>query len=113
MAKYLSFIVIILVLFVVVSVAIPNLDEKTDINLLFGTFEEVPVANALFVAFLLGTLMTFCYFLGSMIRMKLQIRKLGSRIRGYEQELTAIRNIPIEGAGPQVEETSPVSTGTD
>lgn len=106
MAKILGFFLLLVLVFLIVAVALLNPSTVVNINLFFGKFVDVPLVLALFVAFLLGALMTFLYLVGSAIKQKLRIRQLGGRIREYEQELTAIRNIPVEGASTPVEEES-------
>jgi len=110
MARILGSFLLLVLVFLIVGVAIRNPAATVDVDLYFGKFIDVPLVEALFVAFLLGSLMTFLYIVGSTIRLKLSIRKLTGRIREYEQELHAIRNIPVEGAARREEEFPPVVT---
>lgn len=113
MAKILGFILLLVLVFLIVAVALLNPSTAVDIDLFFGKFVDVPLVLALFLAFLLGSLMAFLYLAGGAIKLRLRIRQLGGRIREYEQELTAIRNIPIEGSGARVvEDTSAAPPGT-
>jgi uncharacterized integral membrane protein len=88
---------LLLVLLLVLGVAVLNPTPRISVNLLFGTFQDVPLVLALFVAFLLGSLITFLYLIGHSLRLRWKIRDLKGRIRQYERELIELRNIPVEG----------------
>jgi len=113
MARILGSFLLLVLVFLIVGVAIRNPATTVNVDLYFGKFIDVPLVEALFVSFLLGSLMTFLYIVGSTIRLKLSIRKLTGRIREYEQELHAIRSIPVEGTAQQEEESSAAISGPE
>jgi len=91
-----SFLLLVVVI-LVLGIAVLNPSPKVSVNLLFGTCEDVPLVLALFVAFLLGSIVTFLYLIGHTLRLRWRIRDLRNRNRQYEQELIALRSIPVEG----------------
>ena len=113
MARILGSFLLLVIVFLIVGFAVLNPVEKVDISLGFGSFVGVPLVLALFIAFLIGSLVTFLYIFGHTIRLQLRIRQLNTRNREFEQELTAIRNIPVEVGGPGEEDTAAITTGTD
>ncbi len=113
MARMFGYFLLLVLVLMIVTVAIRNPATTVDVDLYFGKFIDVPLVQALFVAFLLGSLMTFLSLVGNTIRLKFSIRKLTGRIREYEQELTAIRNIPVEESARREEESSPAVAGPE
>jgi uncharacterized integral membrane protein len=89
----------LVILFLVLGIAVLNPSPRVDLNLFFGTYYEVPLVLALFVAFLVGSLLTFLYLLVHTVKLQLRVRDLKIRIRQYEKELIALRNIPVVGEG--------------
>jgi hypothetical protein len=65
---------------------------------------------ALFIAFVIGIVLTLIYTLYYFVDLGLTVRKLKSRNKTLEKELLAIRNLPLEdspddagpGAGKEV-----------
>lgn len=88
----------------VVGIAILNPGPRVEMNLLFGTVSDVPLVLALFVAFLIGCVLTFLYLMTHAFRLRWQIRDLKKRNRQFEQELIDLRNIPVEADDPETEE---------
>ncbi len=105
MARIISSFVLLLVLLLVVGIAVLNPSQRVELNLFFGTYYDVPLVLALFLAFLIGCVLTFLYLLVHSVRLRWQIRELKSRNRQYEQEITAIRNIPVDEDGGEEGET--------
>lgn len=95
MARLISSFLLLVILLLVLGVAVLNPSPRVDVNLYLGTFHEVPLVLALFIAFLLGSFLTFFYLLTHSIRLRMKIRDLKKRNRDYESELVAIRNIPL------------------
>ena len=97
----------ILALFIaVIGFAILNLSEHVTVQLYpgrSGTY-DVQLVVALFVAFVAGM---FTWFLVSLVR-DLKIRRetgrLKRQMRLMEQELTALRNLPLEDVKAEVPE---------
>jgi hypothetical protein len=80
------------------GVAVLNSGEpKVNLHFYFGSFYGVPLVLALFLAFLLGSVLTFLYLLVHTIKLQLRVRDLKARTKQYEKELIALRNIPVVG----------------
>jgi len=88
---------LLLVLLMVLGIAVLNPSPRVDLNLYFGTYYDVPLVLALFMAFLLGSVLTFLYLLVHTIKLQLRVRELKTRNKQYEKELIALRNIPVVG----------------
>lgn len=97
MGRIFTSFLLLLVLLLVLGVAVLNPEPRVSLNLLFGSFQDVPLVLALFVAFLLGSILTFVYLIGHTVRLRWAIRDLKHRARQYEQELIALRTLPVEG----------------
>jgi len=93
--RILTSFLLLLILLLVLGIAVLNPEPRVKLNLYFGTFYDVPLVLALFLAFLLGSLLTFLYLLVHTIRLQFRIRELRMRNKQYEKELIALRNIPV------------------
>lgn len=105
MGRIFTSFLLLLVLLMVLGIAVLNPGPRVELNLLFGKFTEVPLVLALFAAFLLGSVFTFFYLIGHTLKLRWKIRDLKTKNRQYEQELIALRNIPVEAVGDDREET--------
>ncbi|MBN1825971.1 MAG: LapA family protein [Candidatus Eisenbacteria bacterium] len=106
MLRIISSFLLLLILLLVLGIAVLNPSPRVALNLYFGTFRDVPLVLALFIAFLLGSVLTFFYLLGHTFRLRLRIREMKNRNRDYERELIAIRNIPVD-PGEALDEEEP------
>ncbi len=113
MARIFGSFLLLLIVFLILSVAVLNPSSKVDINLHFGHFVDVPLVFALFLAFLVGSILTFLYLMTHAVKLQMRIRKLTSRNKEFEEELTALRNIPVEPTGPASDEPAPAPAGID
>jgi uncharacterized integral membrane protein len=78
--------------------AIQNVQEWTDIRLLPGTIYHVQLVFALFVAFVLGSLLWFFVSVAREFRTRREIMRLRREAQRLRDELTALRNLPLEDA---------------
>ena len=98
---------LILVLFIaVMGFAIMNLREHVTVQLYpgdDGTY-DVQMVVALFVAFVAGMFTWFLVSLARDLKIRREMGRLKRRLRAMEQELTALRNLPLEDVKSEVAE---------
>jgi uncharacterized integral membrane protein len=90
---------LILVVFVaVMGFAIMNLREHVTVQLYPGRtgIYDVQMVVALFVAFVGGMFTWFVASLARELRIRREIGRMRRQLRQLEQELTALRNLPLE-----------------
>ncbi len=80
----------------IVSFAIMNPGERVTINLWTRTFEDIPLILALFISFAIGVVLTLLYTLYYFVDLGLTIRRLKKQNKMLEDELVALRNLPID-----------------
>lgn len=94
--RVIATIALLIVVIGIVYFAVINPDERVTINLWTRTFEDIPLILALFIAFVLGVVLTLLYTLYYFIDLWLTVRRLKKRNRMLENELVALRNLQIE-----------------
>ena len=79
----------ILLLVILVILIVLNLGFTTSFNLFGWKFEEIPVTAVALVAFAVGVLYSFAYYLGRYFSKisKSKFRKKGEQVKAREQEL--------------------------
>lgn len=80
----------------IVSFAVMNPGERVTINLGTRTFEDIPLILALFIAFAIGVVLTLLYTLYYFVDLGLTVRRLKKQNKMLEDELIALRNLPLE-----------------
>jgi uncharacterized integral membrane protein len=86
-----------LILAVVCFFAILNAAEKVNLVLLPGReYMDVPLVVALFAAFALGALIIFIFSLFRDVAARSHLSRLRRENRRLGEELTALRNLPLE-----------------
>jgi uncharacterized integral membrane protein len=95
-SRVLAAIALLIITVAIIAFAVLNPGERVTVSLGFRVYENVPLILALFVAFVIGIALTLLYTLYYFIDLGLNVRRLKKRNKDLEEELIAIRNIPIE-----------------
>lgn len=108
--------VILSIVFLVILVVliVLNLGYTTSFNLFGVKFEEIPVTAVALVAFAVGVLYSFAYYLGRYFSKvsKTRFRKRGEQIKAREQELKEKEKVLVEQAGDIQEAKDQLPTTT-
>jgi len=79
----------------------------TDINLLFRTYEQVPVAVVMVVSLLAGIVFTSLIGIMDGVRIRVQNRRLRKRVVRLEDEIEGMRHPREEPGAPPDEDPHP------
>lgn len=73
-------------------------DQKVDVNLgpFYHDYTDVPLVTVVFWGFVGGVVLAMILFIGSYINLSVQLRTERRKVRALEQELSVLRNRPIE-----------------
>jgi uncharacterized integral membrane protein len=90
----------IVLLVILVVLIVLNLGFTTSFNLFGWKFEEIPVTAVALVAFAVGILYSFAYYLGRYFSKisKSKFRKKGEQVKAREQELKEKERVLVEQA---------------
>ena len=90
----------IVLLVILVVLIVLNLGYTTSFNLFGWKFQEIPVTAVALVAFAVGVLYSFAYYLGRYFSKisKTKFRKRGEQVKAREQELKEKEKVLIEQA---------------
>jgi uncharacterized integral membrane protein len=90
----------IVLLVVLVILIVLNLGYSTSFNLFGWKFEEVPVTAVALVAFAVGVLYSFAYYVGRYFSKisKNRFKKRGEQVKAREQELEVKEKVLVEQA---------------
>jgi uncharacterized membrane protein YciS (DUF1049 family) len=91
-------VLIALVVVIVVAFAFYNVgtEQRVAINLIWAKYVDVPLTVVVFWSFVAGVAVSLVLFVTVYLRQALDLRSARRRVRGLEQELTVLRNRPIE-----------------
>jgi uncharacterized integral membrane protein len=108
-------IISIVLLVILVVLIVLNLGYTTSFNLFGRKFEELPVTAVALVAFAVGILYSFAYYLGRYFSKisKNKSRKRGEQVKVREQELKEKERELVEQAGDIVESQNQLQTSAD
>jgi uncharacterized integral membrane protein len=95
-SRFVAAIALLVIVIALVAFAVRNPAERVMIDLGWRAYQNVPLVFALFVAFVLGIVLTLLYTLYYFIDLGLNVRRLKKRNKDLEKELIALRNLPIE-----------------
>lgn len=72
-----------------------------ELSVIFQTWRSVPLPMyfLILVAFAVGSLFTLLFFLADKLKAAKQLRECRSRVASLEQEVTSLRNMPLEDRG--------------
>ena len=111
--KYIKFLIYALIIFVVVVLLVQNHEAfNTKVifkaDLLFGKYEssEISVYLISAIAFILGLIITWIFFLLERLQLRKQIKRLKNESKEKDKELNSLRNLAIvsENLSPVVHE---------
>jgi uncharacterized integral membrane protein len=90
----------IVLLVILVVLIVLNLGFTTSFNLFGWKFQEIPVTAVALVAFAVGVLYSFAYYLGRYFSKisKSKFRKKGEQVKAREQELQEKERVLVEQA---------------
>ena len=91
----------VLIVFVIISVVAfayhnSNPAQKINVDLVFAKYIDVPLVMVVFWSFVAGMLVSLVLFILIYLRQVVQIRSFQKMIRSLENEVTVLRNRPIE-----------------
>jgi uncharacterized integral membrane protein len=95
-SRVIAAIALLVITIAIIAFAVMNPGERVSINLGWIAYEGVPLVLTLFIAFVIGVVLTILYCLYYFIDMGLNVRRLKKRNRDLENELVALRNLPLE-----------------
>jgi uncharacterized integral membrane protein len=95
-SRVIAAIALLIITIAIIAFAVMNPGERVSISLGWVAYENVPLILALFSAFVIGIILTVLYTLYYFIDMGLNVRRLKKRNRDLEDELVALRNLPLE-----------------
>lgn len=90
-----TFLIIILIA-LVVGFAIYNSDEKISVNLYGQEYIDVPMIFVAFWALVIGMLISFVLGVSYYFKMHSELRSLRKENKKMTDEITALRNLPLE-----------------
>lgn len=100
--KYVKFLIYAFIIFLVVVILVENHNAFNTkvifkVDLLLGRYEssEISIYIISAIAFILGMIITWIYFLLERIQLRKQIKRLKSESNGKDKELNSLRNLPI------------------
>jgi len=88
--------VIIVLITLIVGFAIYNSDERISVNLYGKQYFDVPMIFVAFWALVVGMLISFALGIGYYFKMYSELRNQRRENRKLLEEITALRNLPLE-----------------
>jgi uncharacterized integral membrane protein len=95
-SRVIAAIALLIITIAIIAFAVMNPGQKVTINLGWRIYQYVPMILALFIAFLVGIILTLLYCLYYFVGMGLTVRRLKKANKLLEKELVAIRNLPLD-----------------
>ncbi len=88
----LRIILVIFICFILIAITLLNLQSIPEVNIIFETKRNVPLASVILVAYLFGLLTVGIFTIISEIKSKIEIRKLKKEKEALLAELSDLRN---------------------
>lgn len=88
--------VIIVLIILIVGFAIYNSDERISVNLYGKQCPDIPMIFVAFWALVVGMLISFALGIGYYFKMYSELRNQRKENRKLLEEVTALRNLPLE-----------------
>ncbi len=101
LSRVIAAIALLIITMAIIAFAVMNPGERVLIHLGWRTYTNVPMILALFVAFVIGIVLTLIYSLYYFVDLGLRVRKLKSENKTLEKELLAIRSLPLEDSSDE------------
>lgn len=91
---------ILVIIGIILGFALSNsgLEQKVDIDLIWTQRYDVPILTVVLWSFILGALVSWLLFVSVYLKQSTQLNRANREIKGYKDEVTALRNRPIEEA---------------
>lgn len=100
--KHIKFLFIIFIMIIVIVLAIQNHEAfstkvifKVDLKIFYYETPELSIYLISLIAFILGVLVTWVYFILERFQYKRQINSLRNESKQKDKELNSLRNLPI------------------
>jgi uncharacterized integral membrane protein len=87
---------IAVIMIVVLAFALQNLEQRTVVRFWNWQSAELPIILVLFEAFVVGLLVWFLVAIFHELQLRSEIRRIRKEHRKLQEELTALRNLPLE-----------------
>ncbi|MEO0087750.1 MAG: LapA family protein [candidate division WOR-3 bacterium] len=88
----LRIILVIFICFILIAITLLNPERIPEVNIIFETKRNVPLASVILVAYLFGLLTVGIFTIISEIKSKIEIRKLKKEKEALLAELSDLRN---------------------
>ncbi len=102
--KKVKFVILLIVLLLIVAFIWSN-KEPVSIKFFGKTSPEMPFIFVLLGALILGAILASIIDLGRMTRLQLENKRQRKMVKRLEQELAALRKLPVEEVEKEMEET--------
>ena len=93
MLKWLGIAILLILL---LGFSIQNLDQTVDVDLLFWSFQDVPLISVIFVTFIVGMMVWFVIAMVNELKLRAELRQTHRQRDELRGELQAMRNMPFE-----------------
>jgi uncharacterized integral membrane protein len=87
---------VLAILLALVAFAVWNPGQQLSVRILNRTFDRVPFVYTVFLAFLAGVVLTLIFGFLYYLEMAMGMRRIRRDKKRLEQELTTLRNLPLE-----------------
>ena len=91
--------VILVIIGLIIGFAVFNsglLQQKVDVDLIWTKRHDVPILTVVLWSFILGLLVSWILFVSVYLKQSNQLNKTKRELKGVRDEVTALRNRPIE-----------------
>ncbi len=94
----------------VLAFAIANVDQKVTLHLLWRTYENIYLNLVLLCAFLFGAALCFAVMVFREFSLRVSLRRVQRENMRLDDELTALRNLPLASLETSREKARPRAT---
>ena len=91
----------------VLAFAIGNVDQRVTVHLLWRTYENIYLNLVLLCAFLFGAAICFAVMLFREFSLRVTVRRMQRETMRLDDELTALRNLPLASLQSPQEKSRP------
>ena len=89
---------------IILSFAFLNPDQRVNIDLFFSSYPEVPLTVVVLISIFIGMILMFCITIFQDVKMRTEIKSLRKEKLRKDEELTSLRNLPIESVDSETTE---------
>ena len=90
---------ILVIIGIIIGFALYNsglLQQKVDVDLIWTIRHDVPILTVILWSFILGVLVSWLLFVSVYLKQSTQLNKARRDLKGMLEEVTSLRNRPIE-----------------